>query len=101
MEILLHLEGRLVSFHLHHNMMNIDELIPDLHGTEWPLRQHLLEAVVVLDQLRQPSLSSEHVFTITVLISTIIMIGVIIRWIIIIIIIIIIIMSILLACFSM
>ena len=51
------LECWLVFLHLDHDVVYVDELVPDGHTLERRrLRQQLVEAVVVLDQLRQCAL---------------------------------------------
>lgn len=54
-------EGGLVPLDLHHNVMNVDELVADLHAAEGALGHDFLEAVVILDQLRQGSLQQASV----------------------------------------
>ena len=46
-------ESGLVALDLHHDVVDVDELVLDLHALEGVVVQDLLEAVVVLDQLHQ------------------------------------------------
>ena len=57
------LECWFVFLDFHHDVMYIDELVPYLQITEWSLRQHLLESVIVLYQLGQGSLKQHKQIT--------------------------------------
>lgn len=49
-------EVGLVFLELHHKVMNVDELSPGRESAELGLREHPVEAMIELDQLRQSSL---------------------------------------------
>lgn len=53
-------EVGLVLLHLHHQVMQVDELRADRQAAEGGLVQDLVEAVVVLDQLGQRPLEGEQ-----------------------------------------
>ena len=49
-----------MAFHLHHQVVDVDQFPTDRQALERRLRQSLLEAVVVLDQLGQGALWEEQ-----------------------------------------
>ena len=51
-------------FHLHHEVVQVDELGAHRQAAEGGLGQHLVEAVVVLDQLGKRPLEARQVSTV-------------------------------------
>lgn len=60
------LKVRFVFLHLHHEVVQVDELRAHGQAAERRLGQDLMEAVVVLDKLRQRPLVETHAHTHTV-----------------------------------
>jgi len=54
--VFLVLKVGLVLLHFHHDQMHVDKLRPCGYRLEWLLSEKLLEAVIILDQLRESRL---------------------------------------------